>query len=440
MVWNTEDEGEAMLEYCKLQIGCLIVLLYIAFAFVRDCRQYHERLSETYYDTLLGIGIVSVIFDGVTAYTVNHLVSFPLWVNHLFHALFYMSLDLVMYSLFVYMLRSTELFPKAKLARWLLRFLIFGNMIYILATLPYVRYEAGTITNYSMGLPAYGCFAMAAVYIVLTIAALLYRWRYMEIHKRFGIMTYVLVLALFTGAQMVFPEILMSSIAVTMMLLGVYVNMEAPAFRALERFHGETVISFATLIESKDSSTGGHIKRTSRYVELICKELRREKQYREILTRDYVDCLKKAAPMHDIGKVAVPDAVLQKPGKLTEEEFAIMKRHAAEGGKIILTIFKNLGDEDYRRMAYEVARHHHEKWNGRGYPDGLQKEEIPLSARIMAVADVFDAVSQDRCYRAAMPMEECFAIIEQGKGRDFDPIVADAFLNARKYVEEMKWT
>lgn len=114
-----------------------------------------------------------------------------------------------------------------------------------------------------------------------------------------------------------------------------------------------------------------------------------------------------------------------------------MKKHTSEGGKIVLQIFRNLGDEDYRHMAYEVARHHHEKWNGKGYPDGLKEQEIPLCARIMAVADVFDAISQKRCYREAMPLEDCFAIIKEGVGRDFDPVVANAFLNDRGRVEEV---
>lgn len=124
-------------------------------------------------------------------------------------------------------------------------------------------------------------------------------------------------------------------------------------------------------------------------------------------------------------------------GKLTDDEFEIMKKHTSEGGKIVLQIFRNLGDEDYRHMAYEVARHHHEKWNGKGYPDGLKEQEIPLCARIMTVADVFDAISQKRCYREAMPLEDCFAIIKEGVGRDFDPVVANAFLNDRGRVEEV---
>ncbi len=141
--------------------------------------------------------------------------------------------------------------------------------------------------------------------------------------------------------------------------------------------------------------------------------------------------------MHDIGKISIPDAVLQKPGKLTPEEFACMKEHTEKGGKIINETFGHLGDASYTKMAYRVAKYHHEKWNGTGYPKGLEGEEIPLCARIMAVADVFDAVSEKRCYRDAMPIDKCFEIIAEGSGRDFDPLIADTFLSIRKKVEQI---
>ena len=214
-------------------------------------------------------------------------------------------------------------------------------------------------------------------------------------------------------------------------------NSEDPALQELSKFHNETVISFAGLVESRDNSTGGHIKRTSRYVKLLAEELRKRGYYRDILTKDYIDNLIKAAPMHDIGKIAVSDAILQKPGKLTDEEYAEMKQHASKGGDIIREVFRNLGDEDYRKMAFDVARYHHEKWNGKGYPEGLQRKDIPLCARIMAVADVFDAISEKRCYRDAMPMDKCFEIIGQGSGQDFDPIVAETFIDIREKVEEV---
>ncbi len=169
------------------------------------------------------------------------------------------------------------------------------------------------------------------------------------------------------------------------------------AVKGMSRYHNEMVMGFATLVENKDGSTGGHIKRTSLYVELLAKELLNRGLYKDILTPEYVENLRKAAPMHDIGKIAVPDSILQKPGKLTDEEYEIMKLHSIRGGEIIKETFGNLEDETYTQMAYEVARFHHEKWNGKGYPDSLKRKEIPLCARIMAIADVFDAISQKRC-------------------------------------------
>ena len=204
----------------------------------------------------------------------------------------------------------------------------------------------------------------------------------------------------------------------------------------LNHFHKEMVMGFATLVENKDGSTGGHIKRTTTYVKLLAEELRNRGIYQEELTDEYLENLYKAAPMHDIGKIAIPDVVLQKPGRLTEEEFRIIQEHTLRGGEIIKETFGHLENEQYTQMAYEVARHHHEKWNGKGYPDGLKRKEIPLCARIMAIADVFDAVSEKRCYRDAMPLEQCFEIIADGSGQAFEPLLAEVFLDIREKIEQ----
>ena len=204
----------------------------------------------------------------------------------------------------------------------------------------------------------------------------------------------------------------------------------------LNHFHKEMVMGFATLVENKDGSTGGHIKRTTTYVRLLAEELRNRGIYQEELTDEYLENLYKAAPMHDIGKIAVPDVVLQKPGRLTEEEFRIIQEHTLRGGEIIKDTFGHLENEQYTQMAYEVARHHHEKWNGKGYPDGLKRKEIPLCARIMAIADVFDAVSEKRCYRDAMPLEQCFEIIAEGSGQAFEPLLVEVFLDIREKIEQ----
>ena len=198
------------------------------------------------------------------------------------------------------------------------------------------------------------------------------------------------------------------------------------------------IYGFATLVENRDENTGGHIKRTSVYSELLARKLREKGVYSDEITEEFISSMAMVAPLHDIGKIAVPDSILCKPGKLTDEEFAVMKSHSARGGEIIKETFSGIEDENFKTMAYEVARSHHEKWNGRGYPDGLSGEDIPLTARIMAVADVFDAVSEKRCYRDAMPLEKCFAIISEGIGRDFDPIVAETFLEMRDEITRIR--
>lgn len=209
---------------------------------------------------------------------------------------------------------------------------------------------------------------------------------------------------------------------------------DAENYDRLVLYNRNMIYGFATLVENRDESTGGHIKRTSIYVRLLAEELQRESIYGDVVTDEFINCISTIAPLHDVGKIAIPDSILQKPGKLTDEEFDIMKSHSSRGGKIINETFLHIGDETQREMAYEVARSHHEKWNGRGYPDGLSGEEIPLSARIMAIADVFDAVSEKRCYRDAMPLEKCFSIIQEGRDRDFDPVLVDAFMNIRDEV------
>lgn len=211
----------------------------------------------------------------------------------------------------------------------------------------------------------------------------------------------------------------------------------ADSYDKLTMYNREMIYDFATLVENRDESTGGHIKRTSIYVRLLAEELKKENIYSDTVTDDFISNLSMVAPLHDMGKISIPDSILKKPGKLTDEEFEIMKSHSAKGGTIIRETFAHINDENYKEMAYEVARYHHEKWNGRGYPEGLSGEDIPLPARIMAVADVFDAVSEKRCYRDAMPLEKCFGIIEEGRGKDFDPVLADAFLNIREQITEV---
>lgn len=423
------------MEYCKIQIGCLVVVLYIAYIYLRECKRYHKKLSSSIFDELMVLGIVCIVLDGATAVTVNHLDTVNIIVNRVLHMLFLISIDTVIYMLFGYMLKITGALPKNRIKRVILNVPYIINVLVVALNIGSLEFRIGKYTNYSMGISAYTCFVMVVIYILFTLIVFFRRWNYIESNKRISILTYLLVLGGTICVQIIHPEALISSLAVTVLILGIYMNQEDPVMNEVSRYHSEMIMGFATLVENKDGSTGGHIKRTTAYVKLLAEELRNRGYYKDILTKDYMKNLCLAAPMHDIGKIAVPDVVLQKPGRLTDEEFATIKQHAVNGGKIVQETFGHLGDEQYTKMAYQVARYHHEKWNGKGYPEGLKRKAIPLCARIMAVADVFDAVSEKRCYRDAMPMDKCFEIIQEGSGQDFDPVIAEIFIDIRDKVE-----
>ncbi len=190
-----------------------------------------------------------------------------------------------------------------------------------------------------------------------------------------------------------------------------------------------SIRALARLAETRDSETGNHILRTQSYVRELALALRSHPRFAATLTGKYIRLLERSAPLHDIGKVGIPDAVLLKPGALTADEWTIMKTHAAIGGEAMAQAERDAAKPvEFLSLAKEIARSHHERWDGSGYPDGLQGEAIPLSARIMAVADVFDALISPRVYKKAMPHAQARDIIAAGRGLHFDPDVADAFL------------
>lgn len=422
------------MEHFKLQLGCLLVVLYVSFIYFLEKKSYKIKKREPIFESLLIVGIFTIIFDGITAYTVNHLENIPPFLNGIFHLCFLCGLDSIVYLMFLYILEISREKPKSLKKRLILNLPFIANLAVVVIFMPQLEYRKGEISNYSMGISAYTCFIMVAVYLAASIAVVFSNLENLGRHKLLTISTYIAVIACIAGLQMTFPQALITCIVPTVAIVGAYLNMENPVFEKLQAHSQEMVMGFATLVENRDDNTGGHIKRTTEYVRILSEELKSRGLYEKTLTRDYMKNLVMAAPMHDVGKIAIPDSILQKPGKLNDQEYEIMKTHAERGGKIIKETFGNTGDDEYEKMAYEVARHHHEKWNGKGYPDKLSKEQIPLCARIMAVADVFDAVSAKRCYRDALPIEECFKIIEKGRGEDFDPIIADIFLNSKEKI------
>ena len=201
------------------------------------------------------------------------------------------------------------------------------------------------------------------------------------------------------------------------------------------------IVGMANLIEERDNNTGHHVKNTQNYVEMLCEALSERGLYPGIMTEEYKSRLIKAAPLHDVGKIKITDLILQKPGKLSEEEYRIIQNHTRYGADIVEEILGGVEDAAYLEVARDVALYHHERWDGNGYPEGLRGEEIPLGARIMSIADVFDALYADRVYRRGIrPIEAVLSILEESAGTQFDPTLIKVFLDIKDkllaYVEK----
>jgi putative two-component system response regulator len=199
-----------------------------------------------------------------------------------------------------------------------------------------------------------------------------------------------------------------------------------------------TIMAMASLAETRDNDTGCHIQRTKLYMKELAEYMRRSDKYRDALTPEKIKVIVASAPLHDIGKVGIPDNILFKPGPLTKEEFETMKKHATMGRDAILRAEKMMGNADtFFSCAREIAYSHHEKWDGTGYPLGLCGEAIPLAARLMAVADVYDAITTKRVYKEAIAHKEAVRIIQADSGKHFDPDVVKAFLALKETFQKI---
>ncbi len=216
-----------------------------------------------------------------------------------------------------------------------------------------------------------------------------------------------------------------------------YVSALRTKTETISQMQNALIMVLADMVESRDESTGDHVRKTAAYTRIIMERLRELGYYTDQLTDQFIYDVENSAPLHDIGKIAVSDVILNKPGKLTEEEFNKMKTHTTAGAEMIEQVISTVPDSAYLKEAKNLAEYHHEKWNGTGYPHGLSGEDIPLSARIMAVADVFDALVSERCYKKPFPFEEAMGIIRKDAGTHFDPKVAEAFLTSEDKVRQV---
>lgn len=202
------------------------------------------------------------------------------------------------------------------------------------------------------------------------------------------------------------------------------------------QMQSKTIEGMAELVESRDGETGAHVRNTAFFVELIAKKLAEDSPYKHILTPEYISLLKRYAPLHDVGKIVISDTILLKPARLTKDEFELMKQHTVEGGHIIDSILSDIETPEHVQIAHDIAVYHHEKWDGTGYPSHLSGQDIPLCARIMSVADVFDALISKRCYKDAFTLKDAYQIIREAEGTQFDPNIVKAFFSAQTRIED----
>lgn len=206
---------------------------------------------------------------------------------------------------------------------------------------------------------------------------------------------------------------------------------------AIAKMQNALIVTMADMVESRDSDTGAHVLKTAAYVRIIVHGLKRNGYYAEKINEKYMRDVEMSAPLHDVGKINIPDAILNKPGKLTDEEYEIMKTHTIAGKKILESAISSMEGDNYLKEARNMAAYHHERWDGKGYPEGLHGEVIPLSARIMAVADVFDALSSPRVYKPAFSFEEAINMIKEGAGKQFDPKCVEVFVESIAEVKKV---
>ena len=370
------------MQFVKLQLGCLLAIAYIEISYIRATMK-GKIPCNPFFDALLAVAPWAVFFDGLTAWTVNHMDIVPEFWNRSAHLLFFLSMDLTVLITTGYLYDRLLGFRNQEKEGLLLGLPGTVSLILIIAGMGELVYIPGKTTWYSIGFPVYVCYGTVILYYGSILYFVITRRRFLPRDKLLGTLSFIGIAGIILAVQVIFPEVLLTSLFPTLLLLGIYMDFENPFLRKVTMQRDEMVNGFATMVECRDNDTGGHINRTRGYVDLMLKKMRHDRRYRPVLSRDYLE---------------------------------------------------NVSNADFRQIAYEVARFHHEKYNGSGYPDGLKGEEIPLHARVMAIADVFDAVSQRRCYRDAMSVEESFSILEKGSSSDFDPNIVRIFLDARREV------
>ncbi|MCR4790461.1 MAG: HD domain-containing protein [Treponemataceae bacterium] len=421
---------------------CLFMIIYLSFSVKRD-------KSARY---LLG-SIISIIIFNIA--DMSNWVSEglePHWKVPCLHILtfvYYFVPPFIFETIIKFI--EANIAPK-KVNPWIFRSsLILSGIYFVLVIItPFTGFFYYIDENnfYHRGTYNYFCVAFyAAYFILITIMVIIYRKNFSK-NAFLSFLSFSVFPIVLQIIQMFFYGLSLVNVGLTIAILLIFLNMHmnleysfsATVKKVREQrkkiftLEEQIIFSFSNLVESREIEDDDGAQRTSLYVSLLAQKAMDDGYYPGILSRDYVRSLIKASPMHDIGVITVSDSIMKKPGPLTESERKEMQKHTVEGGKIIKKILSGYDDEKTIQIAKEMAELHHERWDGKGYPYGLKGEAIPVSARIMAIADVYDALISNRCYKERVSSEEAFKIIEESAGQ-FDPILVKEFLEIKNEIQ-----
>lgn len=363
--------------------------------------------------------------------------------------IYYVSTFAIMLSFMMYALESTSTTINKKSY---IRAIFIGAGIYfillIISQFKDIIYTIDANNHYSRGKYFFVSMIFEVLLYAAVVALFIHHFKEFDKKQKFSLLSFIIIPVSMQILQIIFVNLSLITVGYTFAFLIVFINMNNDLEEVIDiqanevnqkeaqiiRMQDHTILSLSNLVENRDTDTGEHIKRTSAYVEMLTTKLLIDGYLPEKITSKYIALIEKAAPMHDIGKIVVSDVILKKPARLTQEEFMEMQKHTIAGRKIIYQILDDYEDPEYVRICADIAAYHHEKWDGSGYPEHLKGEEIPLCARIMAIADVFDALVSPRIYKEPMSYDEAFSIIENGAGIHFDPVLSKTFLSIKERV------
>ncbi len=423
--------------------NCIICI----FMIISSAATIKQRKASIYF-ILVCLSVIIFNISDMSNWTCEGLN--PAWHVPALHILTFVFYLVIPFPFLFLTLYVEEYLKPHKVNKWIFKSCVIFSCIYTVGVIisPFTGfyYKITPDNFYHRGTFNYITTIFFAIFYILNVVEILYNAKYFSKKALFSFLSFSFFPILTHIIQINSYGLSLSNAGMTISILLIFMNshrdLEEKYLRSereveenerkLIEFQEHTINSLADLVEYRDTQTGYHAKRTSIYVYILAHQLVKDNYYTDILTEEYITKMVKSAPMHDVGKIVISDAILTKPAPLTREEYEIIKTHTTEGARILKNIIGFTGDQEYIRISVAMAQSHHERWDGSGYPRGLKEKEIPLCARIMAVADVFDALVFQRTYKEALPAPEAFAILQNEAGSHFEPLLITEFLKARE--------